>query len=73
MKRARTRDQAPGHEVRIAASFAEALADMAAYYESLRPLFPDAGSRLQSFNRELFDRVIPALELNATEDPACTV
>ena len=35
---------------------------MAAYYETMRALFPDAGARLKAFNQELFDRVIPLLE-----------
>lgn len=38
---------------------------MAAYYDTMRALFPDAGARLIAFNQYLFERVIPLLERRA--------
>ncbi len=49
-------------EVLIARLFDEAIAKMADYYESMRPIFPDSGSRLSAFADRLFEHVIPMLE-----------
>jgi len=51
--------------VLITLPFREAFANLVEHYRSLQPLFPDSGTRLAAFNRDLFERIVPALEGHA--------
>jgi hypothetical protein len=52
-------------EVLITRPFQEAFASLVEHYRTLRPLFPEAGTRLAAFNDDLFERIVPTLERHA--------
>lgn len=65
MKRPRGGGVPRQREVLITQPFREAFARLVEQYRTLRPLFPDSGTRLAAFNVDLFERIVPALEGHA--------